>query len=287
MHKKWQWAIDTVKIMFGCALFGVTFNLFLAPSGLNAGGISGLAMIFVELFKAGTVGGVTIAVNIPLFILAAFILGKKFVIGSLIGMLSLSLSIDLFAFLPPIALDPLLCALYGGIIAGGGLGIVFATGASTGGSDIIIRILKLRWRNIPIGVICTCFDMLVAVLTGVVFHDIACTLYSGVAIFITGRVIDMVVYRFDYSKVVLIISDKHQEVSEMISVQLDRGATFLKGEGCYTGKEKKVILTAVKRQQLAELKSLVVAIDPQAFVIVQEAHQVLGDGFSRYTKDSL
>ncbi len=286
MQKKWQWAINFIKIIFGCVLFSVGFNMFLAPSGLNAGGISGLGMIFVEHFKVGTVGGFTTAVNIPLFILAAFLLGRKFVVGSLVGMLSLSFAIDLFAFLPAVDTDPLLCAIYGGILAGGGLGIVFATGASTGGSDIIIRILKLRWRNTPIGVISISFDLIVAVLTGMV-NGIESTLYSGVAIFITGRVIDMVVYRFDYSKVALIITDRYHEVAEQIAIQLDRGATFLKGEGSYTGKEKKVILTAVKRQQLAELKSLVVAIDPEAFVIVQEAHQVLGDGFTHYSKDSL
>lgn len=286
MHKKWQWVIDLVKIIFGCALFGIGFNMFLAPAGLNAGGISGLGMIFVELLNVGTVGGFTTIVNIPLFILAAFLLGRKFFVGSFVGMLSLSVAIDLFAVLPKIDIDPLMCALYGGILAGGGLGIVFATGASTGGSDIIIRILKLRWRNTPIGVISIGFDLIVAVLTGMV-NGIASTLYSGVAIFITGKVIDLVVYSFDYSKVALIITDRYQEVAEQIAIQLDRGATYLKGEGSYTGKEKKVILTAVKRQQLAELKSLVVAIDPDAFVIVQEAHQVLGDGFTHYSKDSL
>ena len=287
MHKKWQWAIDTVKILIGCALFGLGFSVFLAPSGLNAGGLSGLGLIFVEFFHVGTVGGVTAIVNIPLFLLAIFLLGKKFVLGSLVGMLAISGFIDLFALIPPVQLDPLLCALYGGILAGGGLGVVFVAGASTGGSDIIIRILKMRWRHIPIGVINTGFDLTVAVLTGLVFRDLACMLYSGVAIFITGKVIDVVVYSFDYSKVALIITDRYKEVADRIAVQLDRGATFLKGEGTYTGKERIVILTAVKKQQLAELKSLVVEIDPDAFVIVQEAHQVLGDGFSRYTNDSL
>ena len=124
-------------------------------------------------------------------------------------------------------------------------------------------------------------------LTGIVFHDLACTLYSGVAIFVTGKVIDLVVYSFDYSKVALIISEHHREIAQAISDQLDRGATYLKGEGSFSGEEKMVVLTAVKKQQLAELKSLVAAIDPNAFVIVQEAHQVLGDGFTHYSKDSL
>lgn len=287
MHKKWQWIIDAVKILVGCALFGLGFSVFLAPSGLSAGGISGIGMIFVEIFGVGTVGGITAVINIPLFIMAAFLLGKKFFVGSFFGMIFLSLFIDLFAMVPPVELDPLLCALYGGALAGVGLGVVFVAGASTGGSDIIVRILKKRWQNIPIGWISIFIDMMVALATGVVFRDLACALYSGVAIFVTGKVIDVVVYSFDYSKVALIISDQYQEITQRISVQLDRGATFLKGEGSFTREEKMVVLTAVKRQQLAELKSLVAEIDPNAFVIVQEAHQVLGDGFSHYTKDSL
>lgn len=287
MQKKPHWIVDTLKIIVGCALFGLGFSVFLAPSGLNAGGISGLGMIFVEVFQVGTVGGIVTAINIPLFIFSAFLLGKRFFIGSFVGMIFLSIAIDLFALLPPVQLDPLLCALYGGVLAGAGLGVVFAVGASTGGTDIIVRILKKRWQNVPIGMISIFLDFGVAMLTGIVFHDLACTLYSGVAIFVTGKVIDLVVYSFDYSKVALIISEHHRQIAQAISDQLDRGATYLKGEGSFSGEEKMVVLTAVKKQQLAELKSLVAAIDPNAFVIVQEAHQVLGDGFTHYSKDSL
>ena len=172
-------------------------------------------------------------------------------------------------------------------MCGGGLGMVFASGYSTGGSDIIVRLLKCKWQNVPIGVINTVFDIAVAALTGVIFNDISKALYSFIAIFITGQIIDAVVYRFDYSKVALIITKEYDAVARQIGEKLNRGATFLRGEGAYTGTETRVILTAVKKQQLAELKALVVEIDPQAFIIVQEAHQVLGDGFSRYTKDAL
>lgn len=287
MSKVWQWVWDIAKTTVGCALFGLGFSVFLVPAGLSAGGLTGLCMIIVELMGFGSVGTLTAIINIPLFILAAFLLGRKFVVGSFVGMALISVFIDLFALIPPVEVDPLLCALYGGVIAGTGLGIVFAAGMSTGGTDVVVRILKLKWQHIPIGRINICIDMLVAALTGLVFHDVACALYSGVAIFVTGRLIDVVVYSFDYSKVALIISKKHREVSDAIGKRLDRGATYLKGEGAYTGEERMVILTAVKKQQLADLKQLVTEIDPDAFVIVQEAHQVLGDGFSRYTKDSL
>jgi uncharacterized membrane-anchored protein YitT (DUF2179 family) len=138
-----------------------------------------------------------------------------------------------------------------------------------------------------VGAISIAFDLCVTILTAVVFKDIRLALYSGVTIFVSGKVMDAVVYSFDYSRVALIISKEHETIAATIAAKLDRGATYLDGEGSYSRVATKVVLTAVKRQQLADLKQLVVEIDPDAFIIVQEAHQVLGDGFSRYTKDSL
>lgn len=280
-------ARDVGKTVFGCALFGLGFNLFLAPNGLNAGGISGLAMVLVHLLDFGTVGAITSLVNLPLFIFGGMKIGRKFFFGSLLGMVCASLFIDLFSVIPGPQTQPLVGALYGGVLCGFGLGTVFSCGVSTGGSDIIVRLIKAKWRSLPIGVINICFDLAVAILTGLIYRDINRTLYSGVAIFVSGQVIDAVVYRFDYSRVALIISDQCDQVAKAIGTTLYRGATFLHGQGTYTRKEIKVVLTAVKRQQLPELKQLVVEIDPNAFIIVQEAHQVLGDGFSRYSRDAL
>ena len=284
---KHQHALSVIKSAVGCALFGLGFNLFLLPNGLNAGGISGLSMALVHLLRFGTVGTFTAIFNLPLFALAGLKIGKRFFFGSLLGMILSSVFIDLFSILPIPETEPLIGALYGGVICGFGLGLVFSTGASTGGSDIVVRLLKRKWRNVPIGTINIVFDMCVALLTGIVFQDITRTLYSGVAIFVSGQVVDAVVYRFDYSKVALIITSNCEEIAKQIALKLDRGATFLHGEGSYTHKDTKVVLTAVKRQQVAELKQLVIETDPNAFIIVQEAHQVLGDGFSRYSKDAL
>ena len=287
MNKILRHVLPAIKILIGCAMFSLGFNLFLVPNGLNAGGLSGLAMVLVRLLDVGTVGFITAIFNLPLFALGGAKIGKKFFLGSMYGMLAISLTIDLFALLPTPETEPLIGAIYGGLLCGVGLGLVFVSGASTGGSDIIVRLLKLRYRNVPIGTINMLFDAGVAILTGLVFRDISVTLYSGIAIFITGQVIDAVVYRFDYSKVALIITPEYEKVAKEIGIRLDRGATYLKGEGTYSGTETKVVLTAVRKQQLAELKQLVVEIDSDAFIIVQEAHQVLGDGFSHYTKDSL
>ena len=278
---------NVVRIILGSAIFGAGFNMFMVPHDMNAGGLSGLSMILVHLLRFGTVGTVTMLINIPLFALGGWKLGKKFFFRSLIGMLACSIAIDALVILPVPEVDSLVAALYGGVLCGLGLGIVFVTGATTGGSDIIVRLLKRKWPNMAIGTINTCFDLAVVTLTGIAFKDMSKALYCGIAVFIMGKVIDGVVYHFDYSKVALIITKYHDEVAQGISRELGRGATFLHGEGTYSKENTKVVLTAVKRQQLAELKELVVEIDPNAFIIVQEAHQVLGDGFSRYSKDAL
>lgn len=287
MRKYAKSVTNIVKIVVGSALLGLGFNLFLYPNHLNAGGLSGLAMVLVHVLGYGSVGTVTALMNLPLFAIGGLKIGKKFFFGSLLGMVSSSLFFDLFALIPPPATEPLIGALYGGVICGVGLGIVFTTGASTGGSDIVVRLLKRRYQNVPIGTISICFDACVIILTAIVFQNISVALYSGVACFASGQVVDAVVYRFDYSKVALIITKHHEKIALEIERQLDRGATYLHGEGSYTREGVMVVLTAVKRQQLAELKQLVAETDPDAFVIVQEAHQVLGDGFSRYSKDAL
>ena len=282
-----QWIIDLIKTVVGSALFALGFDLFLQPNHLNAGGLSGLSMLLVHLIQFGSIGTVTALLNLPLFLLGGLKVGKKFFVGSLVGMVFSSLFIDLFTRIPVPPTDPLLASLYGGALCGIGLGIVFIGGSSTGGSDIIVRLLKLRMQHVPIGVINIAFDLCVAALTGIVFQDMDRALYSGIAIFVTGQVIDAVVYRFDYSKVALIVTKQYDAVAKAINEQLDRGATFLHGEGTYTKESTKVILTAVKKQQVSDLKQLVVDIDPGAFIIVQEAHQVLGDGFAKHSKFSL
>ena len=284
IRQKYGWIIST---LVGSFIFALGFDLFLIPNNLNPGGISGLSVIIVELLGFGSVGTLSILINLPLFALGGIKIGRRFFMGSLIGMTTSSLLIDLLTLIPVPQSEPLLGALYGGVVCGAGLGMVFMAGTSTGGSDILVRLLKLRYRNVPIGQISMSFDLIVVILTGMVFHDVTKALYTGVTVFICGKVIDAMVYRFDYTKVALIISPEYDEIARQIGLKLDRGATFLHGEGSYSGQQTKVVLAAIKRQQLAELKELVTRIDPNAFIIVQEAHQVLGDGFSRYNKDSL
>jgi len=287
VKKAFSLTVWLAEIIFGCAAFALGFDMFLLPHDINAGGLSGLAMILVELIGWGSVGWVTLLANVPLFLLGGWKVGRKFFVGSVIGAVALSVWMEVFELLPPVSTEPMLGAIYGGVICGAGAGLVFLAGASTGGSDIIVRLLKMRWRNIPIGKIVLGFDGVVVILTALVFQDFSSLLYCGITLFLCSKVLDGVVYSFDYSKVALIISEQHEAIAAAVDEKLDRGATFLYGQGSYSGKNTKVVLTAVKRYQLAELKELVVEIDPNAFIILQDSHQVLGDGFSRYTKDAL
>lgn len=282
--KDYSWVFKTIV---GSAVFAFGFSIFLEPNNINTGGVSGLAQAVAQMIGIGNVGLLSMLLNLPLFLAGGVRVGKRFFFGSLIGMVVSGVLIDAFAAFSIGFHDPLVSGIYGGLLCGLGIGMVFVAGTSTGGSDILVRLLKLHYRNVPIGTISTVFDALVVILTGFVFHDISRAMYSGIAVFVTGQVMDIVVYRFDYSKVALIISGCPDEIATDVAQKLDRGVTFLDGHGYYSRQDKKVILTVVKKGQLAELKELVMERDKDAFVIVQEAHQVLGDGFSRYSRDGL
>lgn len=291
MQQYWdkiKWIVMTVV---GSFVFGAGYAMFLGPNGLNAGGISGLAAVIVELLNPeGTipflsVGTLTILINLPLFAIGGLKIGKKFFFGSLLGMSLSSLVMDYWPIV--VSVEPLMAAIYGGVITGFGVGTVFLAGASTGGSDIVVRLVKLKAKNTNLGQIAMCFDIFVVLLTGLVFGNIANALYTGVTVFLCGKMMDAVVYGFDNSKMALIITHEYEQVAKVISDKLGRGATYLYSQGTYSLKDSKVVLVAIYPKQIAELKDLVIAIDPNAFIIIQEAHQVLGDGFAKHTKDSL
>lgn len=291
MKKLWNqigWVFMTIV---GSFIFGAGYAIFLGPNNLNAGGISGLSAIIVQFVNSDgaipllSVGMLTICINLPLFAIGGVKIGKRFFFGSLLG---LGLSSMVMDYLPmALTLEPLLAALYGGVVTGFGLGLVFMSGTSTGGSDIVVRLVKLKARNTNIGVIAMAFDVFVVALTGLVFKNVENALYTGITAFLCSKVIDMVVYGFDNTKTAMIITKEHEQVAYQIGKQLGRGATYLYSQGTYSLKDGKVVLVAVYPRQVAELKELVVGIDPNAFIILQEAHQVLGDGFAKHSKDSL
>ena len=281
---------NILMIFFGSTLFALGFDLFLEPSGISCGGVSGIAMLVVYTTQSKwlTVGLLSAMINIPLFFFGYKQIGKYFFFGSMFGMLISSIGFDLFAkILPVVTMDPLVAAVFGGVTIGVGLGVVFLAGASTGGADIVARLLKLKLRNFPIGKLMLSMDLVIAVATGLVYRQFTNTLYSIITLYLSSVLLDKVVYGMDYSKVALIISDKYEEIAAAIDARLDRGVTLLQGQGFYRRSDRYVLLSAVKRKQLAQLKEVVMTIDPDAFLILQDAQQVLGDGFKRYDRFEL
>ena len=282
---------QTIKNLFfitaGCALFALGFDLFLQPNHMNAGGVSGIAQLLEHLLGVGSVAFWSVAINVPLFLMSIRGVGRNFFVGSLVGMLLMNGFIELFLLLPVPQTEPLLAALYGGLLCGAGCGLVFISGASSGGVDILARLLRPKFPAMPIGKLILVMDIITVSLTGLVFGDVNKALYSAVTLYVCSIALDGVVYGLDYSTVALIISDHHAVISRAICDKLERGVTVLNGQGFYSGQEKRVLLSAIKKRQAAELKQLVMDVDPNAFIILQEAHQVLGDGFKRYSKHDL
>lgn len=270
-------------IALGSATFALGFDLFLEPNAVNVGGMTGLAMVIRKVIGMGSVGLISALLNVPLFLLGYRYLGRKFFIGSLLGTLFSALFLELFTLLPVPETEPLLGALYGGLFSGVGLGLVFLAGASTGGTDIIVRFLKRKFPDLRLGKLMLALDVAIALLTGFVFHDINKTLYSIITLYVCSVSLDGVLYGLDYSTVAMIISDHFEQIAQSIDRQLDRGVTYLDGRGFYSQQDKTVLLCAVRKRQVGQLKELVSTIDPNAFMILQEAHQVLGEGFKGYS----
>ena len=271
-------------ILFGSVCYAIGFDLFLMLHQVNAGGVSGASMLIcAALGWDGGVGILTLGINVPLFLLGYRYLGKRFFAGSIVGTIATSAFIELFARIPAPQTDIMLGVLYGGVLVGLGLGVVFYAGASTGGVDIIASLLRKKFRSISVGNLMLAVDSAVIILTGVVYRDINKTLYSALTLFLCTTVLDAVIFGLNDSTVALIISDSYAVIAREIEDKLARGVTMLSGYGGYTGAEKMVLLVAVRKQQTTQLKMLVERIDPEAFLILQRSHQVLGHGFGRYS----
>ncbi|MCX7614267.1 MAG: YitT family protein [Clostridiales bacterium] len=272
----WKYLIITI----GSVLYALSFNLFLTPMHIAPGGISGIAIVinYLTLFPVGIM---ILILNIPLFILSYVKFGGAFLFSSFFATALGSVIIDLTSKIPPFTNDPILASIYGGILMGAGLGLVFDYGATTGGSDILSRLIKLRFPHISMGRMMLCVDFVVITISALVFRNMNSALYAVITLYISSKVIDVIIYGTDYEKLAYIISDKSDEITNKIQEELGRGVTLLYGEGGYTNRQKKVIMCALKRQQSAKAAEIASSIDSYAFVIVVDAHEILGDGFER------
>ena len=267
-------------ITVGSVIFALSFDWFFAANAVGMGGITGLAQVLNVLFPALSVGIGTILLNVPLFLAGWKFIGFHLLASSLFSMTVSSLAMDgialLYTFSP---MDPMLASICGGAMMGAGLGIVFSQGATTGGTDIVARLLKLKFPWLPMGKLILIPDGVVLALTAIAFQRLETALYGAVALYVSSKVMDTVLYGLNASKVAYIISNHWQKISDAI-LAYDRGVTILHGEGGYTHESSAVLLSIVSNRELPRLEKLVHSIDPACFLIVSRVTEVSGRGFS-------
>lgn len=272
-------------ITAGSVIFALAFDWFFAANAVGMGGITGLAQVLSVLLPGLSVGVATVLLNIPLFLAGWKFIGFHLLASSLFSMAVSSAAVDLIALIHPFApMDSMLAAVCGGAMMGAGLGIVFSQGATTGGTDIVARLLKLKFPWLPMGKLVLIPDGVVLALTAMAFGRIETALYGAVALYVCTKVMDTVLYGLDASKVAYIISENWKTISDAI-LTYDRGVTILNATGAYSGSEKHVLMVAFRQREIVEIKRIVHDADPRAFLIVCDAHDVLGEGFGEYQKE--
>lgn len=287
LKKKKHLIRDYGFILLGTAIMGLAYKCVYDQIGLVTGGFTGLSIIIKSITATIVPGGVplwltTIVLNAPFFIIALIVLGKRFLGRTIFGTIMLSVWLYILPVIDIVQNDFIMAAIFGGVTAGAGMGFVLRARSTTGGTDMVATLAhKLFFKHVSIVKLLQILDGCV-VVTGMFVFGLHNTLYSIVAIFISAKVSDLILEGFKNSKAAYIITDRYQEVTQAIFEDLDRGATGLHAKGMYTGKDRLVLYCVVPIKQIAALKELVVEIDPNAFVIVSDVKEVLGEGFLDY-----
>jgi uncharacterized membrane-anchored protein YitT (DUF2179 family) len=284
-----QWFKAYTLIIIGSFILASGFVLFVDPHRIAPGGVYGIGIIVHYLTKGLfawapdglPIGAVGLVLNIPLTIIGIKLLGPKFGIKTVIGFVLTSVFIDLQHYIlgyDPLVDDPLLSSVFGGVLIGFGLGLIFKSKATSGGSDIIAMIIA-KYTRLPLGQLMIYVDSAIVLVALAAFQDWKIPLYSWIVIYITGKVIDMTIQGVSYDKALFIISDKYEQIRDKLINDIDRGGTLIHGVGMYKGQEKKVIFTNVSRREVHMLRDFIEEIDPNAFITVIDANEILGNGF--------
>lgn len=277
--------VDLLFDIAGCFIFAMGIQSFSAPNFIAPGGVSGVAIILEHLFQ-WRISVVSLAINIPLLIAGWIFLGHVFTLKTMKSVAILTLMLELCSYLPVYQGNELLAALYGGVIQGIGLALVFMRSSTTGGTEIASLLIQLRFPHISVGKLLMVVDGAVLIASTLVFRNIESALYGMVTIYTCTKLLDGILYGRDTGKVMLVISGQHEEIARRVNEELDRGGTMLQGKGTYTGADRPVLLCAVRNAQYIELKKVVREVDPDAFLVVLEAGEVLGEGFRPHNTQS-
>ncbi len=269
---------DYLLIFLGCLIAAFSFNMFLTPNRIAPGGVGGIGIILYHLWEF-PVGVTMLVLNLPLFITGIVIHGTHFGFKTLAATVLLSVLIDSTVQLPLLTEDLLLAAVLGGALLGLGLGLVFSRNSTTGGTDLMAKLLSHFVPFVSLGKLLFFIDVCVVAAAALVFQNIELGLYAGISIFVGARVIDLVLEGVDYAKLVIIISDRAEEISAGLLDELERGVTGLNGQGMYTRKSKNVLLCISRPREMPKLKQIIRAADPEAFVVVSDVREAQGEGF--------
>ena len=277
---------DALLILIGSLCYSGAVGLFLEPNDLTSGGLTGISII-INHFTSLPVGTMTFIFNIPLFIIGVIKFGFKFLCSTIISVFMVSGFIDLFSMVPQPTDDKLLACMAGGVLMAIGIGLIFKAGATTGGSDIVVKLLRLKFKAVKTGELFLCTDFVIATLTAILFQNFNIVLYAAITLGLQMVVLDLVLYGTDEAKLVYIISDKYEAIADIILKEKEFGITYLKGVGAYTKTDKQVIMCVVKKQNLAALREIVTMKDDQAFMIITSASAVFGEGFKSHDSEEL
>lgn len=276
-----KWFISYGLIVAGTLLVSLGYVYFITPYKIVPGGIYGISIVLHHTFGL-PVGLTALAFNIPLTIIGTRVLGPRFGAKTVVGFVLTSVFVDVLSyfseFKPLVDGDPLLSSIFGGAIIGVGVGLIFKSKATSGGSDVIAMIIS-RYTRLSLGLMMMAVDSVIVLVGFVAFGDWHIPLYSWITIFVMGKVIDAVLQGVSYEKTIFIVSDQHQAIRDKIINDLHRGGTYLNAEGMYNGNQKKVIFTVVNRRELAMLEEFINQVDPKAFLTVMDANEILGQGF--------
>ena len=271
---------DMLLFIAGSALYSLSVNIFTLPNHIAPGGLTGVGTL-INYLSGFPVGVSVILMNIPLFFFGVKILGREFFIKTVAATLLSSVFIDIGGtFLPGYGGDHILAAIYGGVLSGAGMSLIFIRGGTTGGTDILAKLIKHTFPHLSIGHIILALDAVILMGAAIVYKSIDSALYAIIVIFVSTTIIDRSIYGVGSGKVIYIFSKKSEQIAAQITEQLKRGATLLKTTGAYSGDDRKVVMCALRRHEVFGLKKIVLDIDPTAFVIVGDVGQVMGKGFN-------
>lgn len=270
--------LQIIQILIGTAIIALSIKFFLLPNQISTGGFSGIATITYYLFKI-PMGFAIIIFNIPLFIIAFIKGGRKYFFSAVLGTVMLSVFLNVFENIKPLTTDRLLASIYGGVVSGTGAAIILKAKASTGGTELLSNIIRMFKRDIKTGTMMEIFDIIVVSLNVLVFKQIEVGLYSAIAIYVSGKILDIFFEGIDFSKMIYIISPKYEQIAKEIGKEVRRGVTVLYGRGMYKKEEKEILFCIVSRGEVRDVKRIAKTIDHHSFIIISNAREVFGKGF--------